>query len=233
MLIDPYRFAHDEFFDDTFMLLHVENGEIYERTGFPDVEAVGGGVVSSTQAKFGTQSFNNPGTISEGSNFFRVEAAPTVFTFPGEFTIEGWVWVRAYRSTYMNIFANNINFPSVGFIQLAIPDTTQTMFWNSNPGTSKSANTIVSLSTWHHMAITRDASNMVRMFLDGILDITPTLMTGTIGGSSGGISTFDIGRGHASDNADFDGFFEEIRITKRCRYSANFSVPTAPFPPFP
>lgn len=230
MLIDPYR-AHDPDFFNTFMLIHVENGQMYERTGFPTLAVIGGGAVSGTQAKFGTQSFNNPGTGAESQNYVSVIGAPTDFVFPGELTIEGWFYTRTINASFMNMFANNINFPSAGFIQLAIRSNGH-LFWNSSPGSGEITSPNVPLNQWAHLAVSRDASNVFRMFINGVTGFSAT-RSGTIGGASGGVSTFDIGRGHASDNGDYDGFFEEIRVTKACRYTGDFTVPVAPFPPFP
>lgn len=231
MLIDPYRSTDPDFFN-TFMLIHVENGQVYERTGFPTIAVVGGGGVSSTQAKFGSQSFNNPGTSAESQNYVSVIGAPTDFEFPGEFTIEGWFYIRSINSAYMNLFANNINYPSAGFIQLALRPGSNDLFWNSSPGSGGDTTMSVPLQEWVHLAVSRDEDNVFRMFVNGVTGYSGT-KTGTIGGSSGGVSTFDIGRGIASDNGDFDGFFEEIRVTKACRYAGDFAVPTAPFQPYP
>lgn len=230
MLIDPYRSVDPDFFS-TFMLLHCEGGQLYERTGFPTVAVVGGGVVSATQAKFGLQSFSNPGTGSEGNNYISVIGAEGDFLFPGEFTFEGWFYPRSRTASFMNLFTNNINFPSAGFIQLAIRSGGD-ILWNSSPGGSFVSNVTVPLDAWAHLAISRDADDLMRIFTNGVLSASST-KAGTIGGNNLGVSTFDIGRGIAADNGDFDGFFEEIRVTKVCRYTEDFTLPAAPFPPFP
>lgn len=229
MLIDPYRSTDPDFFN-TFMLLHCEGGQLYERTGFPAISVVGGGAVSASQAKFGTQSFSNPGTATHSQNYVSVIGALGDFLFPGEFTFEGWFYTRSITDSYMNLFTNNIDFPSAGFIQLAI--TGGILFWNSSPGGGASTSMGVPLNQWAHLAVTRDAANVFRMFVDGVQGFSGT-KAGTIGGNNLGVSTFDIGRGIANDNGDYDGFFEEIRVTKACRYNANFTVPAAPFSPFP
>lgn len=231
MLIDPYR-STDEFFVDTFMLIHVEDGQIYERTGFPAVSIIGGGAVSSVEAMFGTESFRNPGTSFENNNYVSVIGAPGDFVFPGEFTFEGWFFIVSINDGFMNLFTNNIDFPNSGFIQLTIRSVGD-LFWNSSPGTLIGTfPSLVPIGQWTHLAITRDASNVVRLFIDGAL-LGSNSISGTIGGNNAGVSTFDIGRGIASDNGDLDGYFEEIRVTKQCRYTANFTPPSAPFPPFP
>lgn len=236
MLIDPYRFAHDENFAETFMLIHVENGQIYERTGFPVVTPVGGGAVSSAQAKFGTQSFRNPGTSFAGNNFVRVEGSATDFVFPGEFTWEGWFYVTALSNIYNNFFANNINFPGAGFIQLAIVNNgSRYILFNSSPG-GFVAQHAFPLNVWQHIAVTRNAANVIDVFIQGVKSTSFSgghTFSGNVGGALAGVSSFDVCRGHAGDNSDLNCYFEEIRITKACRYTADFEVPTAPFPPFP
>jgi hypothetical protein len=217
----------------TVMLIHVEGGVMYERSGFPVVSTVGGGAVSSVQAKFGTQSFNNPGTGVESTNYVSVIAASPVFIFPGEFTIEGWFYTRSINASYMNLFANNINYPGAGFIQMALRPGSNDLMWNaSSGGSAVTAPLQVPLNQWVHLAVTRDASDVFRMFINGVMGHS-SVKAGTIGGASGGVSTLDIGRGHASDNGDFNGFFEEIRVEKVCRYAANFTPPTVPFDPYP
>lgn len=230
MLIDPYRNI-DPDFGETFMLLHCENGQLYERTGFPVVSVVGGGVVSSAQAKFGSQSFSNPGTATDSQNYISVVGSLGDFLFPGEFTFEGWFYVRSITDSYMNLFTNNINFPSAGFIQLAIRNSGD-ILWNASPGGSFVSTDDVPLNQWVHLAISRDAANLMRMFINGVASGSST-KTGTIGGNNLGVSTFDVGRGIAGDNGDYNGYFEEIRVTKVCRYTASFTVPTGPFSPFP
>lgn len=232
MLIDPYRFGHDEDFGETFMLIHCENGQLYERTGFPAIAVVGDGAVSSAQAKFGTQSFRNPGTGSESTDYISVIGAPTDFIFPGEFTWEGWFYVLSHTSAYNNIFSNNINFPSAGFTQLAIRSVGDILFNSSAGGFVASTGGAIPTGAWRHIAVTRNASNVIKVWHHGAL-MGSASISGTVGGASSGVSTFDVGRGHAGDNGDLDCYLEEIRVTKTCRYDAPFTPPTTVFPPFP
>lgn len=231
MLIDPYRNIDPDFFN-TFMLLHCEDGQLYERTGFPEVSVVGDGAVSSAQAKFGTQSFRNPGTSLESTDYISVIGATTDFVFPGEFTWEGWFYVLSYTSAYNNIFSNNINFPSSGFMQLAIRSVGDILFNSSAGGFVASTGGAIPTNSWRHIAVTRNASNVIKVWHHGVL-MGSLPISGTIGGQNLGVSTFDVGRGQAGDNGDLDCYLEEIRVTKACRYDADFAVPIAPFSPFP
>lgn len=235
MLIDPYRFATiaDPFAPQTLLLVHAQEAtspvSLIEDVGIATFSEIGGGVLSATQAKFGTHSWRNPGTIVESTNYVRYAAttSPEYFKFEGEFTWEGWFYIQTKLGTFMNFFSDSINFPNSGFFQLALAISGNRLIFNSSAAGAAFFETAATgttpTATWFHLACTRDALNVVRIFRDGVL-LGSASRAGTIGNG-----TFDIGRGIASDNADFDGYWEEIRVTRACRYTANFTPPTAPF----
>jgi len=224
MLIDPYKFKSDPLAGNVVLLLRASGGTLQELTGLPVVSVVGGGAISTAQARFGTRSFRNPGTAAQGSNYIRA-AHPTLYQFPGEFTFEGWFYITGTPDTYNNIFTGNIDFSAAGFFQVALISTL-VFLWNSNPGPSFTTGG-TTLNAWHHIAVTRNAANVIRYFVDGTLQVA----TGTIAGTLGvGGTSFDIGRGMGSDNGDLQAYMDEIRITKSCRYTASFTPPSAPFP---
>jgi hypothetical protein len=73
---------------------------------------------------------------------------------------------------------------------------------------------------WRHIALTRSGSTL-RLFGEGTLYATATDSgTYTVGAISG-----------IANNVNFDGYFDDIRITKGvCRYTSNFTPPTGPHP---
>lgn len=76
--------------------------------------------------------------------------------------------------------------------------------------------------------MTRDGSNVCRCFVDGTLQAA----SNTLSDSDAFDRNFDIGRGStANDNCSWYGHLDEVRITDSvCRYTANFTAPTARFP---
>lgn len=83
----------------------------------------------------------------------------------------------------------------------------------------------LSLDTWYHIALTRDSSNNVRLFVDGT-------QVGSTGNSNTNLTSnsMEIGWGNNGDNA-FNGYIDDLRVTKGvCRYAANFTPPTQAFP---
>lgn len=224
----------DPDFGDIVVLLQANTGTLVEASGLPAVTVIGAGAISAVQSKFGGFSFYNPGTNAQATNYVRMEDATNgqgLFVLPGEFTIEGWFYIQGINSdVYNNLFASSINFPTLGFIQLAFRnDLVDTLSWNSSPGTSMLGNIPFPPGQWVFLAVSRDASNAIRFFQDGVQVGTITA-SGDIGALNPTKSSLDCGRGNASDNADANCYFDQIRVTKACRYTANFSPPTAPFP---
>ena len=81
------------------------------------------------------------------------------------------------------------------------------------------------LNVWHHVAVTRDASNNARMFVDGILKAT-TANTPAAVATTG---FFGIGEAGDAVTEFFPGRLDEIRISNVARYTGNFTPQTANF----
>lgn len=82
------------------------------------------------------------------------------------------------------------------------------------------------LGVWQHFAIARDASNDIRIFVDGV-QIGATL--NDAGSVFNGTSPLQLGRVTAAGFSDkpFDGFLDDIRFTVgSALYTANFTPPT-------
>ena len=75
---------------------------------------------------------------------------------------------------------------------------------------------------WHHVALTRNTSNLLTLWLDGVSKATTTDSTALP------TSPFYIGRlNHSSLTRYFDGYLDDVRWTPSvCRYTSNFTPPT-------
>ncbi len=111
----------------------------------------------------------------------------------------------------------------------------------NNGTTGVCGTTIVDDGNWHHIAVTRNASNgVVRLFVDGVVDATSSTSSNT-----GNISYRD-GRPTSYPSSDpylvlgaekhdypgslyYKGWLDELRISNTIRYSANFTPPSSPF----
>jgi hypothetical protein len=98
----------------------------------------------------------------------------------------------------------------------------------------------VANNQWHHIAVTRNStSGGMRIYVDGKLDRAGIGPTGNVSYRNGrptsypnsdpylvlGAEKHDAGAAYPS----YNGYFDELRISKVIRYSANFTKPTAPF----
>ena len=74
---------------------------------------------------------------------------------------------------------------------------------------------------WHHVALTRNASNLVTVWVDGVSKGTMT------DSSAMPAHSFYIGRLNHSSARYFDGYLDDVRWTPSvCRYTSNFTPPT-------
>jgi hypothetical protein len=84
------------------------------------------------------------------------------------------------------------------------------------------------LGNWIHIAVTRNASSVLRMWVDGVEIEEAPGWTTDIGGSS---AELNIGTLFDPPLHPMNGHLDEIRITKGvCRYESNFTPPAAAFP---
>jgi len=84
--------------------------------------------------------------------------------------------------------------------------------------------TFPSLNTWHHVAIVRDASSVVTMYING------TNVDSATDTNNYSANNLKIGTNRAIDSF-YDGYIDDLRITKGvARYTSNFTPPTTELP---
>ena len=165
--------------------------------------------------------------LSGGSNL------PMITT--GLFTIEAWVnWNGTGTSPAVCgnenwSGGNNAGFylflNSTGTISLGAHSGA----YNTQPIVYTSTNTVPA-STWTHIAMSRDSSNDVRTFINGVVDPTVTNISQSLNLQSGTTPTFYIGavvRDGAIAQA-FPGLISNLRIVPRVAvYTTTFIPPTS------
>lgn len=227
-LNSKYSMPNDPSWASVISLMHFDgaNGS----TTFTDEKgivwtATSPAAISTAQSKFGGAS----GLFTSGY----IQAANTPdFAFPGMFTIEAQVYMTSTGSgsTVNNIFqvGGGSNHGGLAFGLL-----------NNRPRLSapfvanlvQGGNLNVPLNTWTHVAITRDASNVCRVFVGGALDATTATSPQNVTPANTSGSYMSIGGGQTDAQVlNFPGYIDELRITKGvCRYTAAFTPPMAPF----
>jgi hypothetical protein len=141
----------------------------------------------------------------------------------GSFTVECWFYANSLSA---GSYAALMGFhDAIDINTWAAYVQPNGIFMYGSAGTLTGGGTI-STSTWHHYAATR-SGNTLRVFLNGVQEATATV-TGIYASAESG---FRVGDDLAASNPPFNGYIDDLRITKGiARYTANFTPPAAPFP---
>jgi hypothetical protein len=179
------------------------------------VNVFGAPRVSSFQRKFGTGSVLFQ---ANGDLLTLVNATDLQFD-TGPFTIETFVFLND-RNRRQQIFNKGI-----------IPGTTFGLYIDAgNKLTGQHGTTLVtgtnsiSSGTWHHVALCRDPSNNVRIFLDGNLEGTVTSTANVTNGDP-----ITMGGQESDGTLYLGGYLDEIRVSTTYRYTSAFTPPTSAF----
>lgn len=217
----------DPYFSSVSLLLHGEGADA--STTFTDsgplalsTSAVGGNAqIDTSQFKFGAASMQFDGT-DDYINYAQNDA----FQFgTGDMTVEFWIRRNGNMAQWTGIMGGGIsgNGSNKFDMQTNVASDNKLV---TGMGSFKMVSAIPNL-TWTHIALTR-ASNILRWFIDGTLDATSGTYSNTFNTLGSG---FAIGRNEVNGGLAFNGWLDDIRLTKGvARYTAAFTAPTSPFP---
>ena len=215
----------DEYYDNVSLLLYGNgtNGSTTITDNSPSpktVTAVGNAQISTAQSKFGGASL-----ALDGSGDYVTTASVAAFGFgTGDFTIEAWV-----RCTNLSGGTGGtmqiIDFRASGIIELrpTLGINSNAFYYYANGGIRITSGTI-SANTWYHIAISRSGTS-TKMFVDGTQAGSTYTDSNNYANSGPTIGEYLPGLGYA-----FQGYIDDLRITKVARYTSNFTPPTASFP---
>lgn len=164
----------------------------------------------------------------------------TKYSFTGAWTIEAWVnfdsgsFTNTPQSLFgaggtTNDFALLIASNGASAVNFSWYNAANTNHSGSNTGTfiSQQPNSSVIAGAYAHVALVRDPGDAkIRLYLNGTkigIDITDNEIQQP--------DTFSLG-GHygSSYNYNFDGYLDDVRISKSARYTANFTPSTTQLP---
>ena len=137
------------------------------------------------------------------------------FGFSGQFTMEGWLYWIVPPSGDMNVWgvgaSNGMLLYYSGGVYRANKYFVGDLITTSYTPQS---------NTWHHVAITRDASNLMTVWINGFSAGTATV-TGTFATGS-----WRLGDSRSNDSG---GYMSNHRVVNgTCLYTENFTPPTSP-----
>jgi len=200
---------------NTVLLINGTNSAIFDHTAKNVMETTGDTKISTAQSKFGGSAIYFDGT---GDSLLFPN--PVIHRFgTGDFTVELWVYPVAWDSNMVVVMGNG----STGFgIQKYGGGSTGNIGVIINGAWAITDATLPTTGQWTHIAVTR-TSGTLRFFVNGSVSGSTPSNTSDI---SGGIS----GIGGYSGQTYYNGYMDELRITKGvARYTTTFTPPTKAF----
>ena len=176
------------------------------------VTAVGNAQISTTQSKYGGASGAFDGTgdyLSLSSN--------SIFAFgTGDFTVEFWMYITSRKAYGYILYTQGgsdalfVSFDAAGnYLRL------------TNSGTVYAVSPTLNLNQWYHIAVVR-SSGSSKVYVDGVGG------TAVACGASF-VQTGPLIGGTASANY-FQGYIDDLRVTKYARYQSSFTPPAQAHP---
>lgn len=216
-LVDP-----DPYFANVVLLMHmdgVDGGTTFTDVKGKIVTGIGNAQTTTNQLKFGTASAK-----FDGVGDMLLLPVDISLNLPGDWTIELFAR-KAVNWTGTEVFLSG-QYPDVNF-QFYTNNGTLNLY--NNTATISSLATFSGLAnTWYHIAACR-SGNILRFFVDGVQLGVDLPLSVTMEFSRGGIGAFRSV--DSTLGGDFNGFIDELRITKGvARYTTNFTPPIIPFP---
>ncbi|MBP7983229.1 MAG: LamG domain-containing protein [Chromatiaceae bacterium] len=229
----------DADWDDVVLLLHFDGTDgsttFTDSSGTPKTITAGGNAhIEADQVKYGDAS----GAFDGTGDYLRIPYESAFDLGAGDFTIEAWVYVTAYRSDTAHICGtytygavdggtNNAGWQfgitSAGKLKL-------TWGANSAPIDIVTSSGAVGLNAWKHVCAVRSGTT-VKLYINGANDGTATYGTNIAFTKS----YFYVGSYNRSGTpygavVSFAGYMDELRLTVgTARNTTDFTVPDAAF----
>jgi len=214
-------------------LLTCQTNQPHNNSQFIDNSTLGGVVTrfgNTTQGSFSPYGANWSNYFDGSGDYLSLPSAATTYLAANPFTIETWVCpitssgifigrrsavtARGFWLSYGNVTANKFSFYA---------GDADSVSWNV---TLTSTNTF-SLNQWHHVAVTRNASNVFTLWVNGVAEATVTASF-TVADDS---STLYIGIADAA-NTPFTGYLSNLRLVQNTAlYTTTFTPSTTPLTP--
>lgn len=218
--------AYDAYFTNVITLLHGNGADgsttAVDSAGTPKTySAHGNAQIDTSQSKWGGSSIYFDGS---GTSYFDTADSADFDFGTGNFTVEAWVRLETNSAT--QILFGQSNAAASSYSLVLYNQTFGCFYFYDSSVTPPLATTTVAANTWYFIAICGD-NGVARLYLDGV-ELAATTYTNTAPVAS----TFSVGRGGEYNAAYFNGWIEDLRITKGvCRYpnGTTFSIPTEQF----
>lgn len=220
----------DPYFASTVLLCHFDgtNGQTTTIDSSPRAQAltIGASISLSTSvSKFGTASLN---MTSAGVGAVTSPDSPDWWFGTGQFTVEAFVYYTSAPGSLATIASHNGAASSNRGWFFGHSGNAVGMSFSSDGAASTGfvgATFSPTLNTWYHIAADRDASGVLRIYVNGAVTASATRAAAAFN------STANLTIGNDTTGIKLPGYIDELRITKGiARYAGAFTPPTAAFP---
>lgn len=208
------------------------------------VTRTAGATLSTAEKKFGAASMAFSGAnqqmLSVPDSADWLFGAYTGTPGTGDFTLETWIHIPALGAAryFLSQYNTGSNQRSFAWYYDAASPANLYFSWWPNGSTAGAVHAIGlgaittgMLNTWVHLAVSRN-DGVLRQFVNGAM-VSKDTVTSSNFNSTMSLDTGSYNAGAAGGS--FNGYLQELRITKgvgRYGSDSSFAVPTAPYPRF-
>jgi len=155
------------------------------------------------------------------ADYLSVSGIPIAST--GQFTFETWLYTTKVNSSTAQVLYSQYTTSDANRWTINISTANKLTVTHGTAGSVTGATTIVPYQ-WNHVVVTRDASNTLRVFLNGVVDAVFTSYTSSIMQSAPRVGYYNN-----TPNDYFTGYMNSVRVLNgTALYSSNtsFTPPT-------
>jgi hypothetical protein len=182
----------------------------------------------SPYSQTGWSTYLNAGNVD---NYLNVVDNPNLRIGTSPFTIEGWVYLNSLSTTAFFINKRSYNGTGTGTWTIYITTAGAVTFAELQTPTDliTTASSTIVINTWYHIAVTRDASNILRIFVNGV-SVGTTAPTNSFNYSAS--NDILIGRDNSAAALKLNGYVSNIRLLiGTALYTSAFTPSTTPLTP--
>jgi hypothetical protein len=161
----------------------------------------------------------------DGTGDRLIVPSSTDFDFgTGNFTIEMWVNITDVASTWEAIISRAYGVAG-GWRLYKNQNNNQLRWYHNTTSIVLTTGSTLANDTWSHIAVVRNSGTLT-IYIDGV-------NRGSAADTNNynpGVYALEIGEGVVSSAFPYQGYIDDLRITKGvARYTANFTPPAEPF----
>jgi hypothetical protein len=204
---------------NTVLLLNGTSAAITDATTKNVLETVGDVRVSTAVSKFGGSSM-----FFDGTSDRLIVPSSVNFDFPADFTIEMWINFTNATSTWQAVISRAYGLAG-GWRLYKNDGNNQLRWYSQTTSVVLTTGSTLANNTWAHVAVVRN-SGTVTIYIDGVNRGSASNSTSYTPGNY----ALEIGEGVVTSAYPFEGYIQDLRITRGvARYTANFIPPATAF----